>query len=208
MEAAAGLAAPLVCLDIGPLPPAPQTSKPRPKVTPAMAGLILLPETTRAEPTTPEPPALPPDPALLSQVSAAMDELGRRADRYSVMLAFRSELASLASLRQSVLAVNCPWFGIDLDPAAMLRDQWDSDEVFSQLGAMIRHVRGRDALSGADYRTKPTATGQGNVNWPGLLASLDEAAFSGWITIDPIELPDRRAAANAGRQYLGSLLGP
>src|SRR4051812_27027695 len=45
LEAARGLAVPLVCADLGPLPPAPQAAKPKPRVTSQMAGLILLPET-------------------------------------------------------------------------------------------------------------------------------------------------------------------
>jgi hypothetical protein len=35
-----------------------------------------------------------------------------------------------------------------------------------------------------------------------LLSLLDEAAFNGWITLDPIELPQRTAAASEGLQYL------
>src|SRR5579863_8021316 len=44
MEAAAGLASPLVCLELGPLPEATSPQEPKPRATPAMAGLILLPE--------------------------------------------------------------------------------------------------------------------------------------------------------------------
>jgi sugar phosphate isomerase/epimerase len=205
MVTAAGLNTPLVCLDVGPLPPAPRATPPEPRVTPAMAGLILLPESAAAKSAPPGPAAPPPDPAMVAQVAAAMDELGRRADRYSVVLAFRTELASLASLKQAVLSVNCPWFGIDLDPVATLRDEWDMDEIFSQLGPMIRHVRGRDALLGADRRTKATAIGQGRVDWRSLLANLDQAGYRGWITIDPIDLPDRTDAAATGRTYLSRL---
>ena len=191
-----GLGAPLVCLDIGPLPAAPRAAIAKPKVTPGMSGLILLPESTVSEPE-PIEHSPPPDPAFLAQVTAAMDEIGHRADRYSVMFAFRSELASFAALKQAVLSVNCPWFGIDLDPVAILRDTWDMDEVFSQLGPLIRHVRGRDALVGADRRTKPATIGQGKADWPALLHNLDQSGYRGWITIDPIDLPNRHAAATA-----------
>ena len=44
MEAAKGLGAPLICVDIGPLPAPAVTENPKPTVTPAMAGLILLPD--------------------------------------------------------------------------------------------------------------------------------------------------------------------
>src|SRR6185312_16345314 len=123
MEAAAGLSAPLVCIDLGALPTAIDKSPRKPKVNADLAGLILLPESVEASgPSTPEQSAPPADTAFISQLNAAMDELGRCADRFSCMLAFRSELASIASLKQAVTAVNCPWFGIDLDPVAIVRD--------------------------------------------------------------------------------------
>src|SRR5206468_871975 len=103
----------------------------------------------------------PPDPAFVSQVSAALQELGSRADRYGVTVAVRSELASFASLDEALTAARCPWFGVDLDPVAILRDDWSADEVFSRLGPLIRHVRARDATLGADRRTQPAAIGRG-----------------------------------------------
>src|SRR5687768_10269461 len=86
MEAATGLGAPLVCVDLGPLPVPVEVEPPKPKVTPELAGLILLPTsaTEAAKPQT--APAPPPDPAFVSQVDAAMVELGRLADRTSTVL--------------------------------------------------------------------------------------------------------------------------
>jgi sugar phosphate isomerase/epimerase len=100
---------------------------------------------------------------------------------------------------------DCPWFGVDFDPVAILRDEWDADEVFSAVGPLIRHVRGRDAVAGAEHRTRPAIIGQGDTDWPGLLARLDEAGYHGWITIDPIDLPDRTAAAQAGRKHIAEV---
>ena len=206
MEAAAGLAAPLICMDLGPLPPAPRQPKPPSKLTQQQAGLILLPEPAPL-PSAPEEPApRPVDPIFVEQVNAAMVELGRRADRYSVVLAFRSELASFASLWQVLRQAGCPWFGVDLDPVALLPDEWELDDVFSRLGPLIRHVRGRDAVVGAEHRTKPAPIGQGGVPWKQILANLDEAGYHGWITVDPVDLTDRIAAAAAAVSHLQPLL--
>ncbi|MDB5172196.1 MAG: hypothetical protein JWN51_969, partial [Phycisphaerales bacterium] len=132
----------------------------------------------------------------------ALSEIGRLADRYSVVVAFRSDLASLAALERAVAQAACPWFGIDFDPVAVLRDEWEMDETFSRLGALVRHVRGRDAVKGADRRTRPAVVGQGDTDWGTLLANLDAADYHGWITIDPTELPDRNAGAVAGRKHI------
>ena len=204
MEAATALAAPLVCVDLGRLPEPPRAATPKPKVTPEQAGIILLPESI-APPKAEAPASPPPDPALVAQIDAALGELGAKADRYSVILAFRSELSSFAAIEESLRRVRCPWFGIDLDPVAVLRDEWPMDEVFSRLGGFVRHVLGRDATRGSDRRTKPAIIGRGDTSWGDLLASLDGAGYACWLTIDPVELSDRRGAAIAGHGYLRKL---
>jgi sugar phosphate isomerase/epimerase len=206
MDAAAGLNARLLCVDLCPLPEPPPTEKPKPKVTPEQAGLLILPDSiTAPTPIVPASPASPADSAAISAVDSAMFELGRRADRYGVTLAFRSDLASFAAVERALAAASCPWFGLDLDPAAILRDAWTTDELFSRLGPLIRHVRARDALaSGA--RTKPAPIGEGNVNWEELFAALDDTAYRGWITIDPLELPDRPTAATQALSHLRPFL--
>ena len=205
MAAAAGLVAPLVCVDLGPLPEPERLATPKEKITPGRAGLIVLPESFAVEPAVPVEASPPPDPAFVSQVDAAMAELGSLADRYSVMLAFRTDLSSFAAIHQILHRVRCPWFGVDLDPAAALGDEWPMDEIFSRLGSWIRHVRGRDAIGGAQRRTKPAVVGRGDTNWGDVLAHLDETDYSGWITVDPAELTERVLAAGQGLGFLRSV---
>jgi sugar phosphate isomerase/epimerase len=206
MEAAAGLMSPLVCADLGPLPEPPPTEKPQPKLTSDQAGLIVLPtaaDIAKSRQPQPSPAAhRPPDPAFVSQVDGALAELGRRADRYGVTIAFRSELASYAALERALRSAGCPWFGVDLDPVSVLRDEWDLDELFSRLGPLVRHVRARDAVVGADRRTRPAVVGNGSVSWGQLLSNLESLGYAGWITVDPTELPDRVAAAVAARKHI------
>lgn len=205
MQAAKGLGSPLVCVDLGPLPQPATPARSAPKVSAQQAGVLILP-TARdiAAIEQSDPAAAPPDPAFVSQVADALTELGIRADRYGVIVAFRSDLASFAALEGAVVPRNCSWFGIDLDPAAALGDAWDLDEIFSRLGPLIRHVRGRDALLGTDRRTRPAVVGKGDVKWGHVLSNLDEAGYRGWVTIDPMELSDRAGAAVAGREHLHS----
>ena len=203
MDAAKGLGAPLVSVEVGPLPEPAVAPKPKPRVDPAEAGLIIIPTMSDAEPAPQDTrPAAGPDPALVASVDTALTELCSRADRIGVTLALRSELSSFAALDRAMAAARCPWFGVDLDPVAILRDAWPADEIFSRVGALIRHVRARDATVGADRRTRPAAIGQGSTNWDEFLANLDRAGYRGWLTIDPLELPDRLAGATAGATRL------
>lgn len=209
LEAAASLQAPLICLDLGPLPEPARTIKPKPRIDPAQAGLIILPTSSSflddpAKVHEPLEESRPADSAFESSVDAALTALGALADRYSVIVAMRSELASYAAIERALHAANCPWFGIDLDPAAVLRDRWGMEKVFDQLASQIRHVRGRDARAGHDRRTQPTPLGGGDTNWDELLALLSDAAYRGYVTVDPLELSDRPGAARAALEHLNS----
>ncbi len=204
LETSVALGSGVVCVDLGPLPAPAMMPIAKPKVTAEQAGLILLP-TTVVEPD-PQPATPPPDPAVVSQIDAALAELGGMADRYSATVAFSSSLAGFAALERAISSVRCPWFGLDLDPIALLRDAWPVDEVFSRLGGLVRHVRGRDAVSGSEGRTKPAILARGDVKWRELLDALDGAAYGGWITIDPMELTDRKAAAVMGLKQMKAFL--
>jgi len=200
MEAAVGMGTPLVCVDLGPLPEPARKPPAKPSVDPNLAGAIIIP--TAAEIAAASRAAaeeeIPADTAFEASVDAAMTELGRRADRYSAIVAFQSDLSSFAALHRALRKVDCPWFGVELDPTAILRDRWGTDEVFSKLGPHIRLVRAKDATAGHDRRTKPAAIDAGDVDWAQLLALLDEAAYNGWLVIDPLELADRASGAKVG----------
>jgi sugar phosphate isomerase/epimerase len=206
MEAAAGVSTPLVCVDLGPLPEPARAAPPRPKVDPAAAGLIIIPTAAEIQAAAQPEPEVKGDPAFESAVDSALAELGRRADRYGAIVAFRADLASFAALDRALGAADCPWFGVDLDPVAILRDRWDIDEVFSRLGPLVRHVRARDAVAGQDQRTKPAPIGGGHTNWEQLLTLLDEAAYTGWLCVDPLELPDRVTGARQAVKHLTEVM--
>jgi sugar phosphate isomerase/epimerase len=206
LEAATGLAAPLVCVDLGPLPEPARAAPPKPRVDPAAAGSIIIPTAAEIQAARQPEPEVKGDPTFESSVDAALAELGRRADRYSAMVAFRSELSSFAALERALGAADCPWFGVDLDPVGVLRDRWDADEVFSRVGPLIRHVRGRDAVAGHAQRTKPAAVGRGDTQWGQVVALLDEAGYHGWIVVDPLELPDRAAGAREAVKHLTDVM--
>jgi sugar phosphate isomerase/epimerase len=204
LQAAVELGAPLVCVDLGPLPSPPQQLAAKPFTPQQEGGLIIIPSAAPA--IAPVRMAQDPDPAIALGIGRALADLGERADRYSIAVAFRTELAGFDALHSALRAAGCPWFGIDLDPVAVLRDDWTIDEIFSRLGSMIRHVRGRDAILGAERRTRPAAIRRGSVQWDQLLRRLGEADYRGWITLDPLDLPDPPAAAIAGAASLRNLL--
>jgi sugar phosphate isomerase/epimerase len=205
LKTAADLSCRLVCIDLGPLPAPAADAPSKPAIDPAHIGLIILPESSA--PPVATAPARPFDAVFAASVDSALAELGLRADRFGVMLAFRSELAGFDALDRALRAAGCPWFGIDLDPVSILRDDWPAEEIFSRLGGSIRHVRARDAIRGADHRTKSAVIGDGSTDWPALGRMLDDSGFTGWIALDTLELPDRQRATQAGLRFLKTNLG-
>lgn len=205
VQAAADLQAHMLCVDVGVIPPLPPSQAVRPRIAPAQAGLILLPG-DMDRPIPAEPPADPAELARWPAIEQAVTEIARLADRYSVHIAFASELSSLASLHRTVSTAGCPWLGIDLDPVAVLRDRWDMSKVIAEAGSLVLHIRGRDALKGSGGRTQPTPIGRGTTDWETLLAMLDEGAFRGWLSVDTLDLPDRAAHARRALGYLRALV--
>ncbi len=206
LNAAAELACPVVCIDLGRLPPVQRVARPRPKVTVQDAGLLILPDPVA--PVEPEPDPVPTkiDPALISHWQQAMEQLGEIADRYGAVVALGSTLSSFAGLASLLKQVNCPWFGVDFDPSLLLRDEWSLTDLFDEVGPLIRHVRARDAVKGEDRRTRPAIIGRGDVAWRDVLHHLDDAGYNNSITIDPSELNDPSASAIAGAKQLKAIL--
>lgn len=199
LEAAADLGRVPLCIDLGPLPPPPvEAEKPKPPIDPLLLGaLILPPPKTENRISNPAPR----DEKFESTLGAALHELGRRADKFGTLLAFRSDLGALASLHRALTQAACPFFSLDLDPVAILHDTaasgggWDLETTLSHFAGRIAHVRLRDALKGTAGRTQPTPLGQGSINLPNLLQSLDAAGYAGPLTFDPTDLRDRAAGA-------------
>jgi sugar phosphate isomerase/epimerase len=201
IAAAAALNRAMILCDVGALPPSSAEPVVRKAITPGLAGAIIIPE---AMPATSKPEVVPvhkQQPEFEASVSAALMEVARHADREGVTVAFRSSLASFASLYNSLNRAKCPWFGVDLDPISMLADDWPADEIFSRLGSQIQHVRGRDGLRG-ENRVQPAPIGKGSVDWPAILANLDAAGYGGFISVQSSDLPNRASAAAAGLQHL------
>jgi sugar phosphate isomerase/epimerase len=206
IRATADLRCRLLLVDVGRLPPAVEDVAPAPTVTPELAGLILIPEKKSID----APPAAPrekPQPEFESTVDTALAEIAQWADRTGVFVAIGSQLSSQASLVRAIRASRCALLGLDLDPLALLADEWPMEELLSRAARSVLHVRVRDGVRGLGNRVQSTLVGEGKVPWPLLLQNLRESDFSGPLTLDPTDLPSPRIAAGLGRSFMVKQLG-
>ena len=109
--------------------------------------------------------------------------LGEIADRYRTTVAFSTRCRELRRVARLSCRWPCPWFGVDLDPVAILGHRRTSDEIFSR-SARSSVTSAHDAVRGADRRTKAVEIGRGNVNWQELFQSLEGAGYHGCVTTD------------------------
>jgi sugar phosphate isomerase/epimerase len=205
LQAAADLKCSLLLLELGALPPAAIDVEPAPQpVDPGLLGLLVLPSKKDVESIASKPAAAPVrrDEAFEQSCDAALAELGQRADRFGVVVALRASLSSFASIDRAVRASRCPWFGVDLDPLAILADDEPMDAVLARVGPHVRHVRLRDGTRGLGNRVGPTLIGEGKLPFPQLLSLLDDASFNGPLTLDPSDLPNPAIAAELGLHSL------
>lgn len=189
----AQLKAGLLCIELGQVPRASAAAASKPAITPDLAGAIIIP--TTSTPAAPAPEVPSPDPKFVAQVQYALSEIAILCDRQGVAIAFSASLSSLASLVAAIRPLDCPYFGIDLDPVTILQDGIDEDAAFSLVSHSINHVRLKDALVGDDRRVEPALIGQGNVRWQAFLSALESADYGGMLTVDPTQLDDQLRAA-------------
>lgn len=201
IEATSGIGAKCLCVDIGRLPRV--RAKERRSTPIANPGLIIVPEMPKA-PAANEPEIKDTELALWDGVDVILREIGSITDRIGVVVAFAAELSGFASLERMLEGARCPWFGVDLDPVSVLREDDSFESVLDVVGPMLRHVRVRDAIRGSGGRTQPAEIGEGSTNWRELLSLLDSGSFGGWLAVDTVDLPSRVAAARRAPAVLAA----
>lgn len=201
LEVASGIGTHCLCVDIGRLPRVRQEKQATAPVRDP--GLIIIPS-PRDQEIGHEPAIEPAELALWDGVDAVMREIGALADRIGMVVAFSAELSTFASLER-MLRVQCPWFGVDLDPVSVLREKDDVEPVLDLVGPLVRHVRARDAVRGSGGRTQAAEIGRGSTNWAEFISLLDSGSFGGWFTVDTVDLPARASAAQRAAGVLAAV---
>lgn len=128
----------------------------------------------------------------------ALAELARHADRVGCVLALDVGGQALA-LADYLAGFDTAGLGAVLDAAALVGVGEDPAQAARVLAGQIRYGFARDARRGTpSLPGRETELGAGDVDWPSLLAALDEVGYRAWLEI-------RRDQPAAGAEAAGAV---
>lgn len=113
-----------------------------------------------------------------------LSTLAADADRYGVQLAVETNGVSAASLSTVLRDLACPNLGACCDSGAMLMGGENPHAIANELAGRVQLVRVRDAVAGSrDVAGREVEMGEGHLDVPAFLATLQEAGFGGDLIV-------------------------
>ena len=141
---------------------------------------------------------------LLLQV---LTDLGRYGQQVGAMLAIETGAEDATTLQQLIEALPVGSVGINFDPGNLIVNSFSASEAIKILGREVSHVHIKDAVRDlAQGRGLETQLGRGSVDWPEILATLEEHEYRGYFTIERQGANDPILEVGQAVQYLRSLL--
>lgn len=114
--------------------------------------------------------------------------------------------AAPADLARLIAALPEASLTCDLVTGSLVVHGHDPVEAVATLGDHIAAVHATDAVPGAFAgRGRAVVLGTGHVDFPSVFAALEERAYQGWISLDPVDAKDAREELSEAVDYLGAL---
>jgi len=115
---------------------------------------------------------------------SALGDIGRFAEKAGAMLAAQTGEEGVSDLRRLLDALPSGALLVDLDPGSLVVGSFSPVEAIAELRSYIVHVHATDAVRDVGRgRGLETPLGRGSVDYPQLLAALEEIAYRGVFTI-------------------------
>ena len=145
-----------------------------------------------------------PDVPLWAEMQAGLAEVGRLADHFGGVLALGAGTDRADSMRAFIEAHQSHWLGVNLQPAAFLAAGQDPVEATRLLGARAVHAQLRDASrAGPLSHAQEAPLGEGQIDWPGWLAVLEEVDYRGYLVVETALAHDPVGHLGAAIAFLG-----
>ncbi|MHC2069378.1 sugar phosphate isomerase/epimerase family protein [Bremerella sp. T1] len=114
-----------------------------------------------------------------------LHDLARHADTCGVTFAAKTGQVDGVVLRKFLDQLPEGALGVDFDPGALIINGFSAEESYQALAKYVANVRGKDGVKDlARGRGIEVPLGRGTVDFPLLIASLEEARYKGYICVE------------------------
>ena len=132
-----------------------------------------------------------------------LDELGRHGNRVGATLAAETGSESGEQMRRLLEHLPEGTLGVDFNPGSLVAGGFDPIEALGSLGPHVVHVHATDgSCDRAALRGSQVPVGQGSVDFPAVLARLDEHRYTGYFTMQHTGGNDPAAELGRAIEYL------
>lgn len=133
-------------------------------------------------------------------------DLGRCGDHVGARLAAKTGSESGPDLARLLQALPDGALGVDLDPGELIVNGFSATEAAKALAPHVLHVTATDAVRDlARGRGLDVQLGRGTVDYPEILAVLEEHNYRGWFTLLRRQAADPVGEIGEGIAYLKNL---
>lgn len=115
----------------------------------------------------------------------SLADLGRHGQHVGALLAAETGSESGADLARLIAALPPGSLGVNFDPGNLIVNNFSAADALTVLGEHVLHVHAKDGVRDlAQGRGVEVPLGRGSVDFPGLLAVLEEHQYRGYFTIE------------------------
>lgn len=137
---------------------------------------------------------------------AALSDIGRHGQKCGAMLAARTGASPGPALRRLLDALPDGSLAVSLDPGQLVVNGYSADEALTVLAPDIQHVHARDGVRDLSQgRGVEVPLGQGVVDFPTIVVTLDQANYRGSLTVERHESRDPIPEIGNAVEYLRQL---
>jgi sugar phosphate isomerase/epimerase len=146
------------------------------------------------------------DAQALNTMAQALSDLGRFGQRVGALLAAETGTESGQALAGLIARLPPGSIGVDFNPANLIVNGHSPREAIEALAPHVLHIHATDATRDlAQGRGIEVALGQGNAEFPELLAALEEQQYRGYITVARRESDSPLADIRQSLEFLRNL---
>ena len=136
----------------------------------------------------------------------ALSDIGNFGQKAGAWLAARTGADDGEALKELIDALPTQALGVDFDPAELVINGFSPVEAMQVLAGHVMSCRARDAVTDFSLgRGVEVTLGQGAVDWPALLGSLEQKSYSGYFTVHQETATDPTIACEESFKYLSEM---